>query len=330
MPSPYIQGDTLEVTVDSVPHGHPIARGRLRLHILSVFQPITMSPVMVVRFQSEAGHDTDAILKIYDRRLGTDFRRWRHEWSQEAEVSWQCYVGAGKATSLFHRLDEKERKESEGIFGDSSSDSDDSSREACATHPPVATPERLALTEGSLQRLALQQFASETTAYQKMTALQGHCIPDLLARVSMSLAPPDLDHDHDGYFRIPGIILQYIEGYNLSTELALEVPGEAWEGTVQRAVDAAKMVNSCGVINRDCQPRNVVVQRSNLQPFLIDFGHCSFREDYGSDGEFAYWANATDNQGAIGAVMAQKLKKDRGVELSVRYEEMECDFDPGT
>ena len=331
MSSPYIEGETLEVTVDSVPHGHPLAHGQLRLHILSVFQPITMSPVMVVRFQSEVGNEMEAILKLYDRRFGMNSRRWRHEWTREAEASWQRYVGEGKACALFYGFEEKERKESEGFFEDSSSDSDDQLGEGCAARPPVAIPQRLAPAEGSLQRLALQQFVSETTAYQKMTALQGHCVPSLLAHVSMSLAPPGLDcldHDHEGYFKIPGILLQYIEGYNLSTELASETPREVWEKTVQRAVDAVKMMNSCGVINRDCQPRNVVVQRTTLQPFLIDFGQCNFREDYGSDDEFAYWVNSTDSQGAIGVVMAQKLKKSQGVKLSIRYEVMESNFDP--
>lgn len=163
-----------------------------------------------------------------------------------------------------------------------------------------------------------------------MTALQGRCIPALLTHVSMSLAPPCSDCHHEEYFKIPGILLQYIKGYNLSTGLASSVPMEAWGRTVQLTVYGAKMVNDCGVINQDCQPRKVLVQHSILQPFLVDFAQCSVREDYGSDNEFAYRANSTNNQGAIDAVMAQKLEKEEGFKLGIRYQEMKCNYKPDT
>ena len=68
------------------------------------------------------------------------------------------------------------------------------------------------------------------------------------------------------------------------------------------------------------------MQLSTLQPFLIDFGQCWFREDCEDDDDFAYFANPTDSQGAIGVVMAGKVKGLSGVKLDIRYEPMECNY----
>lgn len=79
MSGSYVKGESLEVTVDSVPPDHSIAHGQLRLQIVSVFRAITMSPVMLVRFRSRAGDEMEAVLKLHDWRVGTDFRRRTHE-----------------------------------------------------------------------------------------------------------------------------------------------------------------------------------------------------------------------------------------------------------
>jgi len=61
-------------------------------------------------------------------------------------------------------------------------------------------------------------------AYQKMNALQGRRIPSLLSHVSMSLAPPGLDGVEQEFFKVPNILFQYIDGFDLSTELSSKVP----------------------------------------------------------------------------------------------------------
>lgn len=323
----YVEGMTLVLAVDWAGHHGLSHHSQIPMTIRTVYQPFTMSPVMEVVFITESGDQVEAILKLFDRRFGEDFRCGSDKWTQQAEAAWQDYVCHGKAPSLFHRLEEKELKESAGIFEDSSS-SDGSPTKASMPRSFKATKERLAQAEGKLQRAALQDFATEVMAYQKMSALQGRCVPSIFAHVSTSLAPPGLDRDRRGYFKIPGILLQHISGFNLSTELTHKVARGAWQDVVQRAVDAARMINNCGVLNLDCQPRNVVVELSTLQPYLVDFAQCTFRDHYKNEDEFAYYANSTDNQGAIGAVMARKLKKEKGVVLKMRYKKMACNFDP--
>lgn len=328
MAGPYIEGDTLNLNVDWVAQHDLIPDGQLPVKIRTIYRPITMSPVMEVVFKSKSGSGVEAIPKLSDRRSGTDFRRG-DAWTREAEAAWQDRVRQGKAPALFHHLEEKERRESAGIFEDSSSNDSDTPRKESASQTPRATRgNKAAQNEGRLQRTALLNFTTETTPYRKMKDLQARYVPSILAHISLSQASLDFVSEDQKHFKVPGILLQHIEGFNLSAGLASEVAREAWEPVVQHAVDAAKKINTCGVINLDCQPRNVVVKRSTLQPYLIDFAQCAFWEDYESDDQFAYYANSTDNQGAIGAVMPRKLKRENGVELKIQYEELECNFNP--
>ena len=110
------------------------------------------------------------------------------------------------------------------------------------------------------------------------------------------------------YFVIGGILVEYVEGFSL-TDLGVQpyVPRERWHGIVQRAVDAAHDINDSGVINCDCQPRNVMVDRRTLEPKHIDFAQCLFVGDMGWK-EFRELKYSLGNHRAIGSVMVAKLK----------------------
>ncbi|KAK0726081.1 hypothetical protein B0H67DRAFT_472536, partial [Lasiosphaeris hirsuta] len=85
-------------------------------------------------------------------------------------------------------------------------------------------------------------------------------------------------------------------------------------GIVQDAVDAARAVNEAGVVNIDCQPRNVMVELGSLRPVHIDFGNRVFAEEAGEE-LFEEVKEQRDNQGAIGMVMVTKLRVAAGVQL---------------
>ncbi|KAK0644225.1 hypothetical protein B0T16DRAFT_392612 [Cercophora newfieldiana] len=164
--------------------------------------------------------------------------------------------------------------------------------------------------------------------------MQGRYIPRLLAQVYLTVENDD-NHNNDNdkddhdisplhrrpfYFRVPGILVEYIDGFSL-TDLGTtpDIPRSKWHGIIQQAADAARYINDAGVINDDCQPRNVMVQRENLQPFHIDLAQCFFSDDLGWKyfGELRY---RRDNQGAIGAIMLVKVKRQTGLRLpEIRY-----------
>ncbi len=91
----------------------------------------------------------------------------------------------------------------------------------------------------------------------------------------------------------------------------------------------------------DCSPRNVVVDKESQAPFVIDFAQCNFKdkmiamwealpessgeegeeEDDSFDPELEYWdrVRGADNPGAIGSVMATRVRQEKGIDLEIQY-----------
>ncbi|KNA98578.1 hypothetical protein FOXG_02899, partial [Fusarium oxysporum f. sp. lycopersici 4287] len=47
---------------------------------------------------------------------------------------------------------------------------------------------------------------------------------------------------------------------------------------LQRAVDSAQEINKWGIVLGDRAPRNVAVDQTSHQVFLVDFAQCFFRD----------------------------------------------------
>ncbi|GAB1311957.1 Serine/threonine-protein kinase D [Madurella fahalii] len=334
MESPYTKGSQLSLTVRERGRDRAVPRGQLTIEIIEPMSAPTMSVVMKVSFQdSRSRRQRLAVLKMYDCRFAPSLRRtYNPSYDDDAESAWREYVRDGKVPALFAFLDEKRRLEDEeGVLVDTDSESDSSSGEdnnatpiARRVRTAAEMREKKGKREGIIQWKALDLYACETRAYAKLSHLQGRYIPKLLAQVHTSVAAsPDLRSSpayRENYFDVGGILLEYVDGFNLTDLATTSVPKQKWHGIIQRAVDAARYINDAGVINMDCQPRNVIVQRESLRPLHIDFAQCLFAEDMGSD-EFRETRLRWDNQGAIGSVMVGKLRR-AGVDLpDIRYNE---------
>jgi len=285
-----------------------------------------MSLVMKVELQeqetrSEPVMPRTAILKMYDRRFSPSLRRgYSPYYDEDNESAWREYVRQGRAPALFSFMREKARREEEGELVETDSETDASSDEGKnkkVPRTPAETFTKNGKREGIMQWKSLDLWHCETRAYDKLAHLQGHCIPRLLAVVCLGVpsTPSDLLSSEKGsnseYFIIGGILVEYIEGFSLS-DLGVQpissVPRERWHGIIQRAVDAARDINDSGVINYDCQPRNVMVDRQTLEPKHIDFAQCRFAEDMGWK-EFGELKYSMGNPRAMGSVMVAKLQK---------------------
>jgi hypothetical protein len=103
---PYRPGQSLGLTITRTFSGQ-ICSGQLPVTIVKTFN-ITQSPVMVVTLKTESG-SMNAVLKLYDRRFGPDFRMIRGTYSphtSEAEAGWQKYVSQAMAAPFFRRMEE--------------------------------------------------------------------------------------------------------------------------------------------------------------------------------------------------------------------------------
>ncbi|KAK5654687.1 hypothetical protein OQA88_7011 [Cercophora sp. LCS_1] len=325
MESAYSNGSQLTLAVRERGRDGAVPPQQITVQVLEPMSLPTMSVVLKVNFRdAHSGCERMAVLKLFDRRFSPELRR-RHNpsYDHDDEAAWQEYVQTDKAGALFAFMDEKGRledEEGEILVTDSetdpsSSDDDDGDGHAGKKKKvgtPAETWEKKGKREGISQWKARHSFTSETHAYATLSHLQGRYIPKLLAEVHLKLpTPPGLQNTagyrHE-YFDVGGILLDHVDGFNLTDLGTTDIPEQEWHGIVQRAVDAARYINDAGVINLDCQPRNVIVQRKTLKPFHIDFGRCLFAENMGwkKFGELKSW---TDNQGEIGSIMSNKLRR---------------------
>jgi len=313
-PTPYVVGQPLDLVVTRT-FDKQIRGRQLPLTITKTFE-VTQSPVMVVTFVTESG-PMDAVLKLYDRRFGRNFRTIRGKYSPHSsddEAAWHEYVRKGMADPFFRQLEEEEAA---------------SLLPLNPAHKHNDTSEGHAQYEGALQRQAMAYFDTETRTYEKLTDLQGAYIPTMLAHVCVSQPRLDLQTpEMELYFRIPGILIQRIDSCASLWELAeSQTPfGEQKLGDiVQMAVDEAVAVNNRGVVMNDCRPENVIIEQNTCQPFIHDFAQCFFEEACVEDPDdpdapdYRACVIQSGNPRAIGMVMEMLVRRKLGYQLSINY-----------
>lgn len=314
-PAPYSTPLQLHVLKSfcNLPTGRPAQVTKLAIH------SITMSPVMDVTVRTETGAELRAVLKVYDRRLGKDLREClgKHvPHTPAVEAAFQSFVKAKKMAPFLRELARKSKED---------------------LTPPQpwhflddGGPNCQAEFEAALWAKCEEYFNAETEAYDRLSHLQGECIPRMLAHVRVMVPVPNLPSDMSKYFELKGVLLESIFGYNLG-DLAISPLAPAdpkkWLPIVQSSVNLAHTLDATGVLMGDCAPRNVIVDRSTHKPFFIDFAQAEFKDallrawhdpkDKTFNPEYEYWkAVATrNNPGAIGSEMKCKVKKAKNIEL---------------
>ncbi|POS73103.1 hypothetical protein DHEL01_v208509 [Diaporthe helianthi] len=315
----------------------------------------TMSVVVKVHVNLEPpSPGLTAVLKLYDRRFGTTFRReatgpgrdyelYMHTPSIEA-----AYCDFIRKGNMDPFLQEVEQENQKSILPVAPRDFLDGSPEGTAKYEAVAW------------HMCQGYYDGETRAYNKLSDLQGKAIPRLYAHVRLTLpqdcivpCPPDLLERQEArrYFDVKGILMQHVDGYELSALVESETPPsdpERWQDIIQAAVDRAHEVNCRGVRMRDCSIYNVVVDKHSQEPFIVDLAQCVFLEDMyeedegssadeeaeddnqqGSEGgsadslvvdpdpEIRYWdsVGAFNNPHAIGGVIQKLLSREKGIKI---------------
>ncbi|KAK3323047.1 hypothetical protein B0H66DRAFT_555710 [Apodospora peruviana] len=372
-PNPYKPSKTLTLTVIRTYDGETIPlTSNLKVLVVKNF-PVTQSPVMLIvpLIHEDLHRNTRTVaLKLYDRRFGPNFRgdprpRRRpppppqqpsHRSSRflpntiSSETAYREFVRSGDSAAYAARL--LRDKETSITRAGGQIFPSHSYRRRRRRH--LTKADRLARFECALQLLAVQQFRTETKAYDRLSDLQGIGIPKVLAHVKFSIAPAadDDDDDDDESFTIYGVIMEKIVGYSLDqlpTHPKAAQPKSEWSRIVQEAVDIAFEINKRGVLMEDCRPQNVLVDQNTRKPFVHDFAQVLFRDDFpeqeDDDEEAEEGEEENDDYGpgllgepidsydrmvrflgntfAIGGVMAKIIKREAQVDLEIRYPDLE-------
>ena len=278
---PYEAGKTLTLRTKSE---------TLIVRIISVIQPSTLSCVMLIESINDWG---PTILKLFDWRYATQLRKDNKVdlWTQSHEDAYRAFVENGDAARFITTLDD---------------DTDETDWRLWDT----------AHNEAYLFSISCDQHKNEVNAYAHLKDLQGKSVPQFLASVHMNAFPTE-----NSLFEVHGILIEFIEGYHLS-----ELPKELepmWQSISDEAVRTINLIGDHGVLNEDVRPHNILLRKQTTSPapeiFVIDFGQCRFREDYGSDADWLHEKSVQDEEGAIGHIMALRLGGKINYEPSSRY-----------
>ncbi|THY52184.1 hypothetical protein D6C98_05371 [Aureobasidium pullulans] len=281
---------------------------RIEAEIMKYF-PATLSCVMVLRFLDPPVYNnvSQCVVKLYDRRFSTQLRsdEGAVPWTPGVESLYQDFVASEDAAEFFSYWN---AGRATNIYWSGRS---------------VGTRNRWsqAKVEAYLQWETTSTYEDEKKAYELMADLQGDIVPKMLGEVVLNLAVdtqeaegPDsvmfddsTDSDHNPHISsIPGLLLQYVEGFQL-THLVANQPREQWQSTVDSAIVTLRRIQDCGILNRDVNIRSFMVDSITHRVMMLDFGLVFFRDQVKEDREWESSQAVQDEEGAIGLGMESML-----------------------
>ncbi|KAJ5245117.1 hypothetical protein N7489_005213 [Penicillium chrysogenum] len=273
-------------------------------NIIKVFEPFTLSSVMLIRMACSS-LEGDMILKLFDRRFATQLREDEkiRPWTPDTETEYCQFILDGGASEFITQLNDGET--------------------------PEGSTWSAAMDETYLHDHMLDLYKTEVQVYNTLKEIQGTDIPKLLASAVIPI--PCLGQTSSEYTDIPGILLQYIEGFPL-TDIEEYTPRESWQAICEDAIRVINRIGDLGILNEDVKTRSFIVRKDAGNGFkvtMIDFALCKFRQDYKDVYDWDKWKSIQDEEGAVGYVMQRRLKGGFSYRRSARYEKLDEEFRMG-
>lgn len=276
----------------------------LQAEIVKVFEPFTLSSVMLVQLQVAATPSVSeelpglVVLKVYDRRFATQFRQDYNAspWSVETEQQYRQFLSSRDGEKFVARLKDE-------YYGMSE---------------VVKIQNDAARLEVYLDHCLQEMFDAEVEVYNALSEIQGKCIPQLYSTVSVQ--------DGDKYSTIQGILLQYLDGFSL-VDISLHAPKDHWQSIGDDAIGIIHYLNSKDIMNEDVSRKNFLVCKDEkYQVFMIDFALCQFRKDV--DDDELWWEDKSiyDEEGRVGYSLQRSLKPDFIYHRSELYNKLDEKF----
>ncbi|RSM02052.1 hypothetical protein CEP52_008162 [Fusarium oligoseptatum] len=235
-----------------------------------------------------------AFLKLFDRRFARSLRKCEKvdPWSADVEDEFLHKLKSGDLEDFLDMLqaeEEDDEEEEEGEAWDAAEE------------------------EASLADMMLSYFRAEFATYSALQKHQGDLIPRLFTKVTLQVVQPDipLDERQQDMCLVKGILLEYLEGFTLSS-LAKCAPKSSWQDIVDQGIRITHVLSDNNILNTDVRPDNfMVVPKGNgeYRVCMIDFGHCRMRREDESDLDWGKAKWSYDEEGAIGVVMRGDLAK---------------------
>ncbi|KAJ5711063.1 hypothetical protein N7488_005219 [Penicillium malachiteum] len=267
---PYVVGNMIPLDLKTPQHETTV---QAYAQITHVFHDFTCSCAMLVQINCPAlGMDGqhEMVLKVFDRRFA-DTLRWSHNaetWTVDLEDGFIDFANSARGSSFIRSIHE-------------------------GTEKPPRSQKKLwstSHTEAYLDMDMTDLYNAEKKAYKLLQDLQGTDIPRFIAD---ALVPFDdsmaaLPETHLQGF--PAVIVEYVPGFFLAS-LHRNGPEELRQSICDQASRIVGRVEQLGVLNRDIQPGNFLVNIDAEEPLgfkvtMIDFGQCDFRDECDDEEEW--------------------------------------------
>ncbi|KAL2185463.1 hypothetical protein L209DRAFT_781244 [Thermothelomyces heterothallicus CBS 203.75] len=189
--------------------------------------------------------------------------------------------GGGNGSGGEEEEESLERREEEQEQGTEKAKNSARVRTTSVSDDELSESERNAKFEARVWEDCERSVKCETEAYERLKNLQGKLITRMFAHVRLVMPFSDTPRDllespeTTRFFEVKGVIVDFTCGYPLSqllTDHRAPQNVEDWQDILQAAVDAVHEIDSRGVLNTDCSPRNVVVDFRTRTPFIVAVG----------------------------------------------------------
>jgi len=298
---PYVVGNIVKLKLKPV-HSQ---QQEVTAKITKIFEPFTFSCAMVVNLIHSTSllalNNHQVVLKIFDRRFATQFRRDEHaslHTTTDIERQYHQFVRDGGAANFIANYDASDDEE-EYEWDD---------------------PHNEAYLQYGMQHF----YEAEIEAYNILKDVQGQDIPCLFASFTL----PSLFSPGNQLCDIPGVILQHIDGFPLG-DISLHAPKEKWQSVCDDAISIVHMMGDRGILNKDVKTRSFIVREESegsFNVFMIDFAMCNFRQQYDDETEWRKDKAIQDEEGAVGYVMEDSLKGGYTYHRSLLYTKLDREF----
>ena len=281
---PYSEGSTVELVVTNPISISTPTSYTIRARIVKFFQPVTVSPVMLVEIESEGPM---MVLKLFDRRCCPHLRDdIPNYWNEDVEDDYKAFVESGGADKF-----KPERMHS----------------------PRPGHPGWLiAQYEKWLHDRCSKLYTSEVQAYDLFRHIQGNNIPKLFATVTLQYGSSS-KNEYQHNFEAPGVLMEYIQGINLM-DICDHLDSSVWVSIVESATSLVGKMGELDFINYDVHPSHVIVREMNDQnrtyyePVMIDFAMSRIRGVDESDEDWYEDKLDEDEENIIGQIMSNRFR----------------------
>ena len=277
---PYREDSIIELLVTNAVSMSTPTSSKIRARVVKLFQPVTISPVMLVEVEGEC---KTMVLKLFDRRCSPGLRSHvPRDWNEDVEDEYKSFVESGEADGFKKGYTPFE-------FGQ--------------LEWSVAQDEKL-LYDG-----CQELYASEVKAYESLRCIQGKNIPKLFATVTLQYDSSS-NNEYQHYFEAPGILMEYIQGINLM-DICDHLDSSLWVSIVESATSLVRRMGELNFINYDLKPSHVIVREVNDQNepryelVMIDFALSRIRGEDDSDENWYEDKFNWDEENVIGQIMSR-------------------------